>query len=183
MAAPHVAGAFAAIKSKLPSKTVAQIEQALSSTGKLITDPDNGLARPRIDLVKALEALGVPIGPTWHSWEPFAGSTLTNPECFVSSATQTDCFAKLSTGALGWWRYNGTASPAVVSLGGQVNSPPTCLYAGGKLHCFVSLSSNQLGQITQTGASGALWAKPRRQYSAAPSLRFGERDGGSPASP
>lgn len=49
------------------------------------------------------------------------------------------------------------AAPALVSLGGQLGSPPSCLYAGGKLHCFAQLSSNQLGQITQTGSSWGSW--------------------------
>ena len=157
MAAPHVAGAFAALQSKVQNKTIAQIEQALSATGKPITDPDNGLTRPRIDLAAALAALGVSPAPSWRPWESFEGSLTSNPECLSSSATQTDCWATLSSGLMGWWRYSGSAAPTLVSFPGQVGSPPSCLYAGGKLHCFARLSSSQLGQITYTGSAWGSW--------------------------
>ena len=95
--------------------------------------------------------------PSWRTWEGFAGSLLSNPECLTFSATQTECWAKISSGALGWWRYDGTTAPSPVSLGGAVNSPPSCLTAGGKLQCFVALASNQLGQITRTGTTWNGW--------------------------
>ena len=54
MAAPHVAGAFAAIKSRAAcaNKTVAQIENAMKKTGFTITDTRSGgtLARKRINV-------------------------------------------------------------------------------------------------------------------------------------
>ncbi|MFO1048751.1 MAG: S8 family serine peptidase [Geminicoccaceae bacterium] len=157
MATPHVAGAITAIRSRLPAATVAQIELALESTGTAITDSDSGITKPRINVDDALYQLGVVPGPGWRNWESFAGSLLSNPECLAFGATQTECWAKISSGALGWWRYDGTAAPALVSLGGAVNSPPSCLNAGGKLHCFVALSSNQLGQITRTGITWSGW--------------------------
>jgi subtilisin family serine protease len=156
MATPHVAGAFAAIRSKLPSATVSQIEQALETTGTAVGD-GAGTTRRRIDVAAALRALGVDPGPAWHPWESFSGALLTSPECLSLAATETHCWAKLASGALGWWRYDGTARPAAVSLGGTVSTSPSCLQAGGKLHCFVQLASNQLGQITRTGASWGTW--------------------------
>ena len=50
MATPHVAGAIAAIRSKLPNATVGQIEQALETTGTQVTDSDSGIAKPRINV-------------------------------------------------------------------------------------------------------------------------------------
>jgi subtilisin family serine protease len=55
MAAPHVAGAVAAIRSVRENLSVEQIEQALESTGVNITDARNGLSRPRIDLGAAVQ--------------------------------------------------------------------------------------------------------------------------------
>lgn len=56
MAAPQVAGAWAVMKSKKPSATVAEIENALESTGvPVATNLGNW---PRIALVPALAALG-----------------------------------------------------------------------------------------------------------------------------
>lgn len=58
MAAPHVAGAIAVIKSKVPSASVSQILSALTNTGVPVLDPRNGLTRPRIQIDAALNALG-----------------------------------------------------------------------------------------------------------------------------
>ena len=64
MAAPHVAGAFAAIRSRLPSLSVGTLTQYLQRTGSSITDTRNGLTRPRIDVGNALNsALGAVLSP------------------------------------------------------------------------------------------------------------------------
>lgn len=55
MAAPHVAGAFAAIRTKFPNATVAQIEAALKQTGKPIESA--GAIHPRIRVVDAIYSL------------------------------------------------------------------------------------------------------------------------------
>jgi subtilisin family serine protease len=60
MAAPHVAGALALIRSRLPKATVDQMEQALEATGKLVRDGDSGITRPRVDIAKALTRLVAP---------------------------------------------------------------------------------------------------------------------------
>ena len=117
MATPHVAGAFTAIRSKLPNATVAQIEQALETTGTSITDSDSGITRPRINVDDALAALGVSPGPVWRDWESFTGASLTsNPECLNSGGTQTDCWAtsvdpRLGLVALRWYRRPGSGQP------------------------------------------------------------------------
>jgi subtilisin family serine protease len=64
MAAPHVAGAIAAIRSRAAcrTKTVAQIESAIASTGPLITDhrfamSGVSLKERRIDVVAAMKKM------------------------------------------------------------------------------------------------------------------------------
>jgi subtilisin family serine protease len=54
MAAPHVTGAFALLRSASAASSVTKVEQALESTGKSLR---RGITRPRIDLAKALTAL------------------------------------------------------------------------------------------------------------------------------
>lgn len=56
-AAPHVAGAFAVLRSAVPDASVDEILTALRSTGKLLRDPDNGITSPRIQIDAALSAL------------------------------------------------------------------------------------------------------------------------------
>ena len=57
LAAPHVSGAWAILKQAAPKATVGQILTALQNTGVPITDPRNGLTKPRIQVDKALKAL------------------------------------------------------------------------------------------------------------------------------
>ena len=54
---PHVAGAWAVLKSKAPGASVEQVLSALKSTGVPITDPRNGLTRSRIQVDSALNDL------------------------------------------------------------------------------------------------------------------------------
>jgi PKD repeat protein len=56
-ATPHVAGAFAVLRSKVPSATVSQIIEALRATGKPVRDFRTGLTTPRIDVARALDYL------------------------------------------------------------------------------------------------------------------------------
>ncbi len=57
MAAPHVAGAFALLKSQEPSASVDQLLAALVNTGVPVQDSRNGFIAPRIDLESASNAL------------------------------------------------------------------------------------------------------------------------------
>jgi subtilisin len=65
MAAPHVAGAWALMKSIRPGTDVPTVLSALQSTGKPITDPDNSVDRPRIRVLSAgtrLAGTGLRVG-------------------------------------------------------------------------------------------------------------------------
>jgi subtilisin family serine protease len=57
MAAPHVTGAWAVLKSKQPSATVTAVYTALRDTGLPVTDI-NGITKPRIRVDEAVNALG-----------------------------------------------------------------------------------------------------------------------------
>jgi subtilisin family serine protease len=57
MAAPHVAGAFAALKSAAPKATVIEMIEAVRQTGFSVLDPRNGRSQPRIRVDKAIEKL------------------------------------------------------------------------------------------------------------------------------
>jgi subtilisin family serine protease len=57
MATPHVAGAWAVLKSAKPNATITQVLNALTGTGKPVTDTRNGITKPRIQLDRAVPAL------------------------------------------------------------------------------------------------------------------------------
>ena len=65
LAAPHVAGAWATLKSAKPTATVSEVLAALTTSGTPITDSRNGIAKPLIQIGDtALQpgALGVLLG-------------------------------------------------------------------------------------------------------------------------
>ena len=57
IATPHVSGAWALLKSKAPTASVADLLPVLSQTGVPLTDSRNGLIRARIQIDAALDAL------------------------------------------------------------------------------------------------------------------------------
>ncbi|MEM7250990.1 MAG: putative Ig domain-containing protein [Pseudomonadota bacterium] len=63
MAAPHVVGAFALIRSAYPDASVDEIVAALSSTATAVLDSDSGIAYNRLNIDAALEVLanGTPV--------------------------------------------------------------------------------------------------------------------------
>ena len=61
MAAPHVAGAWAVLKSREPETSVETALSALTSTGVPIYDPRNRITKPRIQVDTAVRVLGAPV--------------------------------------------------------------------------------------------------------------------------
>lgn len=57
MAAPHVAGAWALLKSKWPIASVKAVLDSLQATGKPIADSRNGIITPRIQVDQAMQNL------------------------------------------------------------------------------------------------------------------------------
>lgn len=69
MATPHVAAAFALLKSGFPDASVDEIEEALKQTGVTVTDDVTGLTGPRIQIDEAIKFLTPPDAiPTMGEW-------------------------------------------------------------------------------------------------------------------
>lgn len=101
MAAPHVAGAWALLKSADPAASVAQVLDALTSTGPLITDtrPGGSVTKPRIQVDAALDVLVPPATET-----PTATSTSTATPSATPTATSTPTSTATAT-------FTPTATP------------------------------------------------------------------------
>ena len=83
MAAPHVAGAWAILKQKSPTASVTEILNALTATGASITDPRNGISKPRIRINAAAGCVASVPTDRWKG-EYFNNHTLTGSPAMVS---------------------------------------------------------------------------------------------------
>ena len=130
MAAPHVAGAIAAIKSKLPDATVSQIESALKTTGLAVPSINQSFTTPRIRVNQAISALTPQFSLTVNmEGEGLISSSPSGINCgslcayAFSSGTSVTLTAQPATG----WRF--------VSWSGACQ--------GSQSSCQLSIASNQ----------------------------------------
>ncbi|MEO0543713.1 MAG: S8 family serine peptidase [Pseudomonadota bacterium] len=149
MAAPHVAGAWAALRQLYPSATVSQIETALESTGVNITS--SGTTKPRIDMDNACASLGggtcgasSSSGPIVATILPTGRGTQTNNTvtAFASiinagSSTATGCSIAMPNGYSGGFLYQTTNSSNQTT-----GSPNTAvdIPAGGTQNFYFALT-------------------------------------------
>lgn len=75
MAAAHVTGAWAVMRSKRSDASVDMILDLFKQTGVPITDARNGLVKPRLQLDAAIEKLKLPSDYPFHVYLPFISST------------------------------------------------------------------------------------------------------------
>lgn len=144
MATPHVVGAWAILKQKMPSATVTQVLNALTTTGVGITDSRNNITKPLIKVDTALDVVGNPDPP------PTIPSVPTSLRATVASATQINLawndtslnetgfkiFRK--TGSDGIWTLVTTASQNVTTY------QNTGLSAGTTYYYYI-VSTNNAG--------------------------------------
>jgi subtilisin family serine protease len=95
MATPHVAGAWAVLKSAKANATVDDVLVALQSKGLPITDPRNGVVKSLIQIGASTEsgALSTVLGnrpPTVNLTSPANNTTVTAPASVSLSATAVD---------------------------------------------------------------------------------------------
>ncbi|WP_165784468.1 S8 family serine peptidase [Zhengella mangrovi] len=149
MAAPHVAGAFAALRGLYPTKTVTEIENALESTGIPITSA--GVTKPRIDMLAACNALGggtcggTPSGPVVASVLPTARATQTGTAVTAfatiinpNATAATGCSIALPSAIAGTTFLYQTTNASNVPIG--TANTPVNIAAGGSQGFYFALS-------------------------------------------
>jgi hypothetical protein len=110
MATPHVAGAWAIVKQKSPQASVATVLDALVTTGALLTDPRNGITKPRIDVAGAValitgqSATSLTVNGSSAPITVAAGSTVTLG-VQNGPGTPSDCVSIFKAGSGDWWGY------------------------------------------------------------------------------
>ena len=119
LAVPHVSGAWAVLKSKAPNATAPQLLSMVSRTGIPITDPRNGLVKPRIQVDAALDVV---IPELSYS----SGTLLTlTPKARTgasASGSGADAILPRETGAWSSWIPSSVSRPSSNRLG----PPRTC---------------------------------------------------------
>ncbi len=159
MAAPHVTGAWAALRSAFPNATVDQILAALQSTGTNIT---NGkLAKKRINVNRARLALASnpdpdpDPDPTCPANDHFAnriavavpviGSTRTTGSNVGATAETGEPFHARSSSARTsvWWSYTPYSSgPITITTAGSSFDTVLAIYTGSSVDALSSVTSN-----------------------------------------
>jgi subtilisin family serine protease len=79
MAAPHVAGAFAVMRSKVTDASVDTILNSLKATGVRVVDSRNGIEKPRIQIDQALASVGGSADTGRLSMTPATGFSSSGP--------------------------------------------------------------------------------------------------------
>jgi subtilisin family serine protease len=177
MAAPHVAGAVAAIRSACPSATPTQIENALVSTGTPIADTRGGgtITKPRIRVDLAAQqacgtdaVLAVTPATTMETSGPQGGPF--TPASFTYQVTSTGIANFTVTNVPSWLTASttaGTAGSVPVSVTFTVNAAANALPPGIQTATigFTNTTNGQgsttrLATLTITGAASPLAVSP-----------------------
>ena len=114
IATPHVAGAFALLRSADPAATVSEIETALESTGRPVSRA--GIALPRIQVDAALAALlgasGRPFNDDFGDAVLLAGASGSETGSNVAATAQPGepTHAGVGGGSSVWWRWEAPQS-------------------------------------------------------------------------
>ncbi len=177
MAAPHVTGAWATLRSAFPNATVNQILAALQSTGANITD--GKLAKKRINVNRARLVLASnpdpdpdPTGPANDNFAnriavavSVAGSTRTVTGSNVGATAETgEPFHARSSSARTsvWWSYTPYSSgPITITTAGSSFDTVLAIYTGSSVDALSSVTSNDdagggtlRSEVTFIGAAG-----------------------------
>ena len=115
-ATPHVAGAIALIAAAQPSADPDAIVARLTTSSTMITDPRNGITRPRLDLPSALQSAPVsaPPAPTGkvviNGGAQYTKSTAVTVNVTTTSGTATQVCLSATPSCSNWRSYAKTVS-------------------------------------------------------------------------
>lgn len=140
-AAPHVAGAIAALRAAYPTETLAEIKARLTETGTPVTDSRNSIVKPRLNLLEAARPannlFAKRISLSGNSGSTSSSNRLANDE------PGEPVHAGQSGGTSVWWKWLAPAS-GQVSLDTHASGVDTLLatYTGNTLSGLNVIASN-----------------------------------------
>lgn len=149
MATPHVAGAFAALRSLFPTKTVTEIETALESTGVAITSA--GTTKPRIAMAAACNSLGGGTcgGGGGPANDNFANATVIASLPYATTGTNVGATSETGEPVLSspnnsvWYRVVlGSAATLHVDTASSALDTYIGLYTGASVNALTTIATN-----------------------------------------
>jgi subtilisin family serine protease len=158
MAAPHVTGAWAILKSRRPTATVTEIADALATTGTALLDARNGITKPRINVYAAVQALPpgciYSVNPTRVDVGRFAGTTtmsVTTAAGCPWSASSLSPFVSVVSGA------TGTGSGSVtLSYASSARSREGIVSIAG-IGLTIAQHGGNTGDVNGDGRADIIW--------------------------
>lgn len=141
-AAPVVAAAVAVLKAQFPGEAPAAIEARILNSGPSITDPRNGLARRRLDL---LAAQGAPGNDLFSARTVASGNAVsaTGWNYNASLETAEPTILGLPGGHSVWWRWTPALSGRLqISSAGSAFDTLLAVYTGNTVGGLVQRAAN-----------------------------------------
>jgi len=153
-AAPHVAGALAALAGAYPGETPDQLIVRLTSRGTNVTDSRNGISHPRPNLAAAFDP-----GP---ANDLFAGAAVLSGKAGQTAGSNVGATREVGEPAHGgdvggrsvWWQWSAPVSGLVsMDTHGSGFNTLLAVYTGGALGSLAAIAAND-DDGTAGGASG-----------------------------
>lgn len=150
-ASPHVAGTMAVLRAAFPQESLAESEARLVAKGKPITDPRNGIVKPRLSLLESAR----PSNDAFAAASVLSGGSgnVTASTLLATRETNEPQHAGNPGGHSIWWRWTAPAA-GQVSLDTQGSGFDTLLavYAGEDVTTLQSLASSDNAAAATTSA-------------------------------
>lgn len=151
-AAPHVTGALAVLRSLYPGESHDALLARLTSTGKPVTDPGNGISIPRLALL--------PAARPWN--DAFAAATTLSglsggvggQSLMASKETGEPGHAGDAGGRSVWWKWTAPAAGQVtLDTHGSSFDSLLAVYVGGTVGALTRIASNDNDALEADGTS------------------------------
>ncbi|MBI3479740.1 MAG: IPTL-CTERM sorting domain-containing protein [Nitrosomonadales bacterium] len=153
-ASPHVAGAVAMLSAAFPLESLTQIQTRLTASGTMITDPRNGIVKPRLNLLEAAR----PANDAFANRNALAGASVSGTNLLATKETGEPNHAGNTGGHSVWWKLT-PASAGQLSLNTQGSGFSTLLavYTGTSVSTLTPIATSANGAVL-------LQTQPNQEY-------------------